>query len=288
MYDIAVRSATLIRPVTISGTGLFSGERCRAVIRPARSGAGITFMRGDVTIHAHPDNYLESPNCSILAHGEAQVAQTEHVLAALWAAGIDTAMIELVGPELPSRDGSARPPYDVIATGGRELQGERRKLALTEPLTVGEPPGPSITIEPAESLEVSYTFSHAELGDQHFSATITRDWAVENILPARTFITEKEAQEAVAAGILQHADETAALLIRNGQPGSPLRFDDEYARHKVLDLLGDLYAVPLELEGKITADRSGHALNRELARKLAALKPAPPPEGRSVSPGSQQ
>jgi UDP-3-O-[3-hydroxymyristoyl] N-acetylglucosamine deacetylase len=276
MYHIAVRSATLIRPVTISGTGLFSGERCRAVIRPARAGAGITFVRGDAAIHAHPDNYLESPNCSILAHEGAQVAQTEHVLAALWAAGIDTAMIELVGPELPSRDGSARPPYDVIATGGRELLGERRKLDLKDPLRVGEPPEPSITIEPAEGLEVVYSFSHPELGDQQFSGGITRDWAVDGLLPARTFITEKEAEEATAAGILQHADETAALLIRDGQPSDPLRFDDEYARHKVLDLLGDLYAVPLELQGKITADRSGHALNRELARQLAALKPAPP------------
>lgn len=267
-----------MRAATISGNGLFSGEPCRVEIGPAPAGSGLVFVRDGVRIPVHPGNYTESPNCSILARDGIQVVQTEHLLAALWVAGIDTAAIEVYGPEIPNHDGSARALYDAIAAAGREILGERAVLQLKEPLTVGSPPEPSITIEPAESLVVIYSFSHPELGDQQFSAEITREWAVDNLLPARTFITEREAEQALAAGVLRHRDEDAAVLIRDGQPNTPLRFDDEYARHKVLDLFGDLYTVPHRITGKIAADRSGHALNRELARRLAALKPAPPEE----------
>jgi UDP-3-O-acyl-N-acetylglucosamine deacetylase len=207
----------------------------------------------------------------MMESGGARITQTEHILCALWAAGIDTAEIAVSGPEMPNHDGSAKPLYDALLSGGLVEHGPRPSVAIPRQLRVGSSSGAWITIEPGEQLIVSYHFEHPELGTQDFDATITREWAVEQLLPARTFITEREARDAKAAGLVLHNDETAGLLIRD--PASPpaLRFPDEYARHKVLDLLGDLYAVPGELTGRIDCHMSGHILNRELARKLVSM-----------------
>ena len=264
-------SATLERPVTITGNGLFSGEPCRAEIRPAGPGGGIVFIRDGVRIPATAANYIEQPNCSVLGVGEARVHVTEHLLAALWAAGIDCAEIEVSGPELPNRDGSARPQYEALLDGGRVAFGERPVLELGAGIKVSHGNKASLELLPGEGLCVAYGFVHRELGRQDFTAMIDRAWAAEQILPARTFITEHEALAAQGAGILRNTDETAALLVRDGVPVRPLRFADEYARHKVLDLLGDLYVVPGELQGNIVGALSGHALNRELARRLAEM-----------------
>ena len=266
-----MQSATLARAVTISGNGLFTGAPCSAELRPAQPGAGLAFIKHGVRIPVHPDNYIESPNCSILGADGEQVVQTEHLLCALWAAGIDTAEISAEGPELPSQDGSALPLYEALLDGGRVELGARPLLELAEPIVVRQEHEASIEISAAPGLCIAYSFSHVELGRQDLVTVVTRLWAAEHLLPARTFITEQEAAALRGMRILTHEDDTAALLIRDGQPNAPLHFSDEYARHKMLDLLGDLYAVPAEIEGNIIAARSGHVLNRELARKLAAL-----------------
>ena len=266
-----MQSATLARAITIAGNGLFTGAPCCAELRPAQPGAGLAFIKNGVRIPVHPDNYIESPNCSILGADGEQVVQTEHLLCALWAAGIDTAEIVAEGPELPSQDGSALPLYEALLDGGRVELSERPQLELTAPVTVHQEYQASIEISSAPGLCIAYSFRHAELGRQDLVTVVTRLWAVEHLLPARTFITEQEAAALRGMGVLTHEDDTAALLIRDGQPNRPLHFSDEYARHKMLDLLGDLYAVPAEIEGNIIAARSGHTLNRELARKLAAL-----------------
>jgi UDP-3-O-[3-hydroxymyristoyl] N-acetylglucosamine deacetylase len=264
-----MQSATLERAVTISGRGLFTGEPCRAELRPTEG--GLAFIKSGVRIPVHPDHYVESPNCSILGHEGERVVQTEHLLCALWAAGIDTAEIEVDGPELPSQDGSALPLYEKLLDGGRALLDARPKLELDGPVTVGQDFRASLELMPAPGLCIAYSFMHPELGRQDLVTVVTRLWAVDHLLPARTFITEREALALRKAGVLEHKDESAALLIRKGQPSRPLRFSDEYVRHKMLDLLGDLYAVPAEIEGNITAARSGHELNRALARQLAAM-----------------
>jgi len=265
-----MQSATVERAVPITGYGLFSGEPCRAEVRPAEDG-GLVFVKHGVRIPVHPDHYVESPNCSILGAEGERVVQTEHLLAALWAAGIDTAEIVAEGPELPSQDGSALPLYEQLLKGGRALLGPRPALKLDGPVMVGQEYRSSLELAPAPGLCIAYAFQHPELGRQDLVAMVTRLWAVDNLLPARTFITEREAVALRKLKVLRHRDERAALLIRRGQPNRPLRFKDEYVRHKMLDLLGDLYAVPAEVEGNITAARSGHELNRELARQLAAL-----------------
>jgi len=265
-----VRSATIARPVELSGRGLFSGEPCRATLLPSEAGSGIVFETGGARIPAHPAYCLEQANCTALSADGAQVVSVEHMLAALWAAGIDTLRIEVAGPEMPNRDGSALPLYEVIAwTGKREL-GERPALALAEPgkAGVGDERGSYIELAPGKGLTVDYHFSHPVLGDQRLSLSLTREDAVREVLPARSFATVEEALALASAGLLRNTHEEDALLIRDGVATQPLRFRDEYARHKILDLLGDLYLAPYELTGHITAVRSGHQLNRKLAREL--------------------
>ena len=273
-YDYPMLSASLERTVTITGNGLFSGEPCRAEVRPAEPGTGIVFIREGVRIPATVGQYIEQPNCSILGVGDTHIAVTEHILAALWAAGIDQTEIEVTGPELPNQDGSAKPMYDALMDGGRETFGPRELLPLEKGFAVKRGNQASLEILPGAELCIAYGFIHRELGRQDFVAEADREWAAQNILPARTFITEHEALAARGAGILRNTDETAALLIRDGQPARPLRFDNEYARHKVLDLIGDLYVLPWELTGNIVGALSGHAMNREMARQLAKLAPS--------------
>jgi UDP-3-O-acyl-N-acetylglucosamine deacetylase len=266
-----MRSGTLQHAVEIEGRGLFSGQPCRVEVRPAAAGSGIVFIKDGKQVACHPANFVENPNCTMMESGGARITQTEHMLCALWAAGIDTAEIAVDGPEMPNHDGSAKPLYDALLSGGLVEHGPRPSVVIPRQLRVDSPSGAWITIEPDEQLSVSYHFEHPELGTQDFDATITRAWATEQLLPARTFITEREALDVRAAGLLQHTDESVALLIRDPLSPPALRFPDEYARHKVLDLLGDLYAVPGELTGRINCHMSGHALNRELARKLASV-----------------
>ena len=263
-----MHSATLQRPVEITGRGLFSGTPCRILIEPSAS--PITFAVNGEKIAANPANFRDSPNCTVLGNGKGEVRVIEHLLAALWVAGIDHAVVQVEGGELPNQDGSALPLYAAVLTGGNQQLDRRPAMRNLPPVKVEDENG-SIEWEYSEHLAVSYEFSHPELGQQQFSADpVTREFASRQILPARTFITEKEAMQARSAGILFNTNEEDALIIRGGMPGSSLRFADEYARHKVLDLLGDLYVLPFELTGRIRATYSGHKLNRELATKLHA------------------
>lgn len=263
-----MRSATIAHPVEVSGRGLFSGEPCRARLLPAEAGSGIVFETGSACIPAHPTHCLEQANCTALAADGAQVVSVEHMLAALWAAGIDTVRIVADGQEIPNHDGSALSLYEVIAWAEKRELGERPSLLIAEPIRVQDERGGYIELSPGKGLTVDYHFSHPALGDQQVSLSLSREDAVREVLPARSFATVEEALALASAGLLRNSHEEDALLIRDGVPTQPLRFRDEYARHKILDLLGDLYLAPYELSGHITAVRSGHQLNRTLAREL--------------------
>jgi UDP-3-O-[3-hydroxymyristoyl] N-acetylglucosamine deacetylase len=261
-------SATLRKPVDIHGRGLFSGEPCLIRVAPAPYGHGLVFRRSGVSIPALPAQLAESPNCTVLERDGQRISVTEHLLCALWAAGIDTAEItQLEGPEIPNIDGSAEPFYAAVAAAGREAFNRRRKLLLNTALRLGDDSA-YFQLEPSTAPSVRYFFSHAELGAQDFEFNFERDTAVKEILPARTFATLREATALQEAGVLRNTDETAGLLVRDGVPAQPLRFENEYVRHKVLDLLGDLYLLPFDWPCRVTAYRTGHGHNHQLAKRL--------------------
>lgn len=326
-----MHSATIAHGVGLSGRGLFSGAPCVCKVRPAltpeeceRSYIRFDHLRSTEQFAAHgilieqeghryqalPERYLELPNCTALLppeEGGPPLMVTEHLFAALWAAGIDCCRIVVQdGLEIPNHDGGALSLYEPIAEAGTLGLGRRPSLSLSAPLEVRDDNGAFIRIEPDEELSIDYSFSHPELGEQHFVfKDLTRDLAVSQILPARTFITQREGEALSAAGLLKNTHSEDALVLRPGArtsgprldddspseagsqteeelrtdrprsvemvPDSPLRFADEFARHKVLDLIGDLYIVPAEWTGRVTAVRSGHRLNRLLAREMMKL-----------------
>ncbi len=266
-----IQSATLAEPLAIEGRGLFSGQPCRALVLPRHTRYGLTYFRDGTAIEAIPANFHEQPNCTVLSDGPVSVAVTEHLQAALWAAGIDSVEIHVDGPEIPNHDGGAASLYELLsAVPLVSLERLRPQLTIAEGVEVRD--GDSyIRVDPAKELSIRYSFAHPELGEQEYAARIDRSMAVRELLPARTFITEREAQLARQAGFLKNDHEEDALVLRDGHPSKPFLYPDEFARHKVLDLFGDLYILPFEWSGNITAWRSGHKLNRELARQLAEM-----------------
>ena len=267
-----MQSATLSRPVEIEGRGIFSGQLCLVSIVPRYDQTGLLYISGGESIEAVPGNFLEQPNCTVLAQGQASVAVTEHLQAALWAAGVDSAEIHVSGPEIPNHDGGAATLYNIIAGVPREpLEQPRPLFRLSAVLEVRDGPNSYIRLSPADNLHIDYSFGHPELGEQRYLADVDRASAVSEILPARTFITEQEAQQAREAGFLKNEHEEDALVIRDGVPSSPYLFANEFARHKVLDLIGDLYVLPFDWTASVEAYRSGHRLNRELARRMWQL-----------------
>jgi UDP-3-O-[3-hydroxymyristoyl] N-acetylglucosamine deacetylase len=259
---------TVRHEVLLAGRGLFSGRDVSAIVKPASQANGIVFTRGQSTLRAGIKLTARTANYSCLQNSSMEVRVTEHLFAALWAAGINHAEIELSDLELPNYDGSAIEIYQTIHAVGKEPLGEMHRIGAFPGKTFQGENASEISLRPSSELSVDYRFEHPELGRQHYRATITRENAVREILPARTFITLREVEQAFSAGLIQHRDTSQAIIIENQVPDKPLRFADEYVRHKVLDIIGDLYLLQAELNVAVVARRSGHVLNRQAAEYL--------------------
>ncbi len=288
---------TLAREVAIEGIGLFTEHPVRCVIKPG-GGRGIAFRRVDLpdaptipaTIGAlcgtpvHPAFAQIPPRHTALAnadHARAIVYTTEHILAALHGLGVTDATIELDAPELPIGDGSAQLFTDAIAGVGLvPTDATIRPLVLTEPVTVSSPDGSAtLTAEPlGPGEQPSYTY-HLDYGRRAAVPAQTARWLGDprafcrEIAPARTFSLAAEAAQMQALGMFRSFTPRDLLVIDD--TGSPIdnawRFADEPARHKLLDLIGDLALVGRPLAARITSTRGGHALNHAMARALRDL-----------------
>ena len=266
-----MRSATILQHVEVTGKGIFCGEPCNMLIEPAPLGDGLVFVRNGKEIRANPEFFQEQAQTTVLSCEGETVVVTEHLMAACWACGIDHARFTLDCTEVPNQDGSAYPFYCALVKAGRVEFNEPRQPTPASGTVRVEDNGSFLEYTPGDELWVDYTFAHPELGQQHLTRRLERGDAVRDLMRARSFITEREALAAIEAGIFKHDDADMGLLIRDGKPHRRLRYKDEYARHKVLDMLGDLYMLPYELCGKLTGYRSGHRLNRMLVRKILGL-----------------
>ena len=199
------------------------------------------------------------------------ISTTEHVLSACIGCGIDNAIVELDNLELPILDGSARPFIDAIHKAGIRKQRRprtyfriRRELELRE----GDK---FIAVYPADIYSVAYTinFAHPLIGKETFSVDLSDGNYIREIAPARTFGFLHEADAMRQQGLIRGASaENAVVLTRNGLMNPPLRFDDEFVRHKVLDLIGDLALLGKQILGNVVADRAGHAMHTALVSRL--------------------
>jgi UDP-3-O-[3-hydroxymyristoyl] N-acetylglucosamine deacetylase/3-hydroxyacyl-[acyl-carrier-protein] dehydratase len=267
---------TLAAEGSFEGTGLHTGEPARLRFLPAEPGTGIRFRRVDLEGHpeipAMLDHVVSTDRGTSLGLGEARVHTVEHVLAAAAGLGVDNLQIEIDGPELPIGDGSFRPFMDIMARAGVAAQSEpARVLKVSGPLSVTGPAGANYVALPGAALRVSASieFDHPVIGRQFRVLDITPEEFDSEISAARTFGFKKEAEALHARGLALGATlDNAIILDETGIASGELRFPDEFVRHKVGDLIGDISLLGARVQGHIIADRPSHAGNLELARAL--------------------
>ncbi len=289
---------TLARATTLCGVGFITGSRVVARFHPAPPDSGIAFRRTDCpgapTVSARADRVTGTQRRTTLGPPETGVTLAEHVLAALAGLRIDNCLIELDGPEPPGLDGSAAGFVAALTAAGATAQPARRPICtVADPVAV-RAPGATLVFHPAADdgdgdLRVSYRLDYgprAPIPPQTYTVSVSSGTFGRDIAPCRTFLTEPEALALRAQGIGRHL--RAADLLVFG-PSGPIenrtRFADEPARHKVLDLLGDLALCGFDLAGHLVAYRSGHALNVELARVLTGGRKS---DRRTVEPPARR
>ena len=269
---------TLESSVSLNGIGVHSGEEVTMTLHPAPEGPAIRFRRSDLEgapeIPADLDHVAGTDMGTTLAgEGDSKVLTVEHMMAALAAAGISRAVVELDGPEIPIRDGSFQEYLAALEEAGiRELDEEREVLRIPRAISVDGGRSSSYVAVPGDGLRISATieFEHPSIGRQYGSFPMDREGFRREIAPARTFGFKAEAEELWARGLARGSSlENTVILDEEGILNEDLRFPDEFVRHKVGDILGDLALLGTGLEGHIVATRPSHRGNVELAQALA-------------------
>lgn len=272
-----MKQQTLRETVTFRGAGLHTGNIVEVVIRPAEPDTGIAFVRTDLDPLRRVRATVESVRSdevrqTTLVVGDGAVRTIEHLMAAFHGLGIDNAVVEVEGEELPGLDGSAREfVEEILRTGLVEQDRERKFIEIREPVYIDQG-DQSLVVLPAPHLSISYTLSyrHEDLRDQFLSLRILPEIFEREIAPARTFVLKEEAQLLLAHGLGKGANfENTLVFERNLPIENSLRFEDEACRHKMMDLLGDLFLLGGFLKGHVIAAKSGHALNLELVRRIS-------------------
>jgi len=268
-----VKKCTIQRAVSLSGVGIHSGQQVRLTLKPSDSGE-LVFRRTDLdgsAVLLDPRG-VETGNRSALVSGGGSVQTVEHLLAVLFVLGLDSLDIEVEGGEIPIFDGSAGPLAAALAGAGVQALAEDKVVArIVRPLFV-EDGGASLRISPDEDFRITYRidFSHPAVGVQSLSLSLTRQAFLEEIAPARTFGFLKDVPELRRKGLaLGGGLDNALVLDEEKVINGPLRFPDEFVRHKILDLIGDLSLFGRPLLGHFQADRAGHALHVRAVRLLA-------------------
>ena len=256
------------------GVGLHSGAPVRLRIQPAPAGSGIVFRRSDLDdfeVEATGRNVARVSYATSLMKKGVLISTTEHLLSAFIGTGIDNAIVELDNLELPILDGSARPFVEMIQKAGiRKQRRPRSYMRIRRELELREG-NKFIAVYPADSYSVSYTinFPHALIGKETFRVDLSDGNYLREIAPARTFGFLHEADAMRQQGLIRGASkENAIVLTRDQIMNPPLRYPDEFVRHKVLDLIGDLALVGKQILGNIVADRAGHAMHTALVSRL--------------------
>ena len=269
VYEQTIRSA-----VECKGIGLHSGAPVSMKILPAPSGTGIVFRRTDLDgfeIEAVSRNVARVSYATSLMKKGVLISTTEHVLSAFIGLGIDNAIVELDNLELPILDGSAKPFVEMIQkTGIRKQRKARKYLRIRREVEMREG-SKFIAVYPANTYSVAYSinFPHPLIGKETFEVELTNGSYLRHIAPARTFGSREDEQAMRNMGLIRGASrDNCIVLTRDGIENGPLRFPDEFVRHKVLDLVGDLALLGKQVLGKVVADRAGHAMHTALVSRI--------------------
>ena len=270
---------TIAEKVSCTGIGLHSGAPTQLVLHPARADEGITFVRTDtrtpVEIPARARELSSTRLATSLGRGEASVRTVEHLLAALFGLGIDNVRVEVDGPELPVMDGSAAPFAYLIRSAGVFRQRERRRtLRIRRPIEIRDGDR-HIAIEPAHEFRVSYAvdFEHPAIGRQELHiAPLDAERFDRELSAARTFGFLRDVRALWSAGLARGGSLDNAVLLDERRVVNPqgLRWPDEFVRHKILDLCGDLALLGVPIVGHVKVERGGHALHQRLVAAILA------------------
>jgi UDP-3-O-[3-hydroxymyristoyl] N-acetylglucosamine deacetylase len=271
---------TLRRSVTCAGIGLHSGHKVTLSLKPAPADSGIRFQRTDLAgseIPAHVSHLSGRQQLQTgLVSDQASVETVEHLLAALRSLGVDNVTVELNHPEVPIMDGSAAPWVYLIQDAGiKELTAPRRTIRVLKTIQVQDG-DKRIALFPADRFKITYTisFDHPLLRHQQKTLDLDEQVFMDEIAPARTFGFLKEVEMLRQRGLALGGSLENAIVLGETGVLNPLRFEDEFVRHKILDVIGDLALVGYPVQGHLVVHRGGHALHTALAAELLRQRDA--------------
>lgn len=273
------RQKTIERSVSLKGIGLHTANKVNIIFKPADVDTGINFIRTDLpnkpVIKASLDYVISqsrSPRRTSIGCDGAEIHTVEHLMAALSGLGIDNLHIEIDNDEVPGLDGSGLNFLEILTKAGlKEQEKPRQYYFIKEPIFIEEAGGAAIVVVPAQEFKVSYTlnYNHPLLRAQFLDIIVNEDAFKNELASARTFCLESEVTELQQQGLGRGANFENTLVVgERGVIKNKLRYPDEFIRHKILDLLGDLYILGAPLKAHVIALKSGHSLNLKLVRKI--------------------
>jgi UDP-3-O-[3-hydroxymyristoyl] N-acetylglucosamine deacetylase/3-hydroxyacyl-[acyl-carrier-protein] dehydratase len=273
----ATQQCTLARSASLTGSSLHTGKDVTLTIHPAPAGHGRKFRRSDLAdqpvIDAHVDHVKTVERATTLGEGAVKLHTVEHVLSALSGMGVDNALIELDSNEPPIGDGSGKPYVELIKKAGVVDQGVPRiPFEVTEPIHFETKTGSIMVVVPDQSFRISCTQSGPDgRFTQFYTTEITPSVYEKEIAPARTFVFYEDVKGLMDKGLIKGGSLENAVVVRGDSVMSkePMRFAEEFARHKILDIVGDLALFGRPIKGHVIAVKPGHGPNTELARLLA-------------------
>lgn len=275
-----LKQRTLKKQISATGVGLHNGEKVTLTLKPAAIDTGIVFKRADLpgtpTIQAQPDAVRDTRMCSALEHNGARVSTVEHLMSALAGLGVDNVMIEVTASEIPIMDGSAGPFIYLLQQAGVVEQPSAKKFIRIKKLVEVKEGDKWVRFEPYHGFKMDFTIYFAHPVFENSGSNVKIDFKdnsyIKEISRARTFGFMHEVEYLRANGLARGGSLDNAIVLdeyrilnRDG-----LRYEDEFAKHKVLDAIGDLYMLGHPLLGAFTAYKSGHALNNALLIALLA------------------
>lgn len=276
------KQKTIAREISLNGIGLHTANKVKITFKPAKPDTGINFIRTDLpqkpVIKASVESLLSldrSPRRSSIGNDNVEIHTIEHLMATLSGLGIDNLNIEINGDEVPGLDGSSLNFLEVLNKAGiKELEKEQLYYSVKEPIFLEEDDA-SIVALPSSEFKISYTLSynHPILNLEFLQLKISPDIFKEELASARTFCLEEEAAQLQQQGMGRGANYNNTLVVsKTGVIQNKLRYPDEFIRHKILDLLGDLYLLGRPIKSHIIAIKSGHSLNLKLVTKINAQR----------------
>ena len=264
--------STVQREIHLSGVGIHSGKKVDLLLRPSSSG-GIIFRRTDLDnleLSLDPKE-IETKSSTYLASKGCKIQTLEHLLAVLYIFGIDSLIIDINGDEIPIMDGSASPFVQAVLNAGiKPLPEKKKSIKILKPLIIKEK-GAAISFSPASDFRITYSieYDHPIIQKQKLSLSVNLKSFVTEIAPARTFGFLKDVPSLKAQGLaIGGSLDNAVVLDERGVISGPLRYPDEFVRHKILDLIGDLSLMGSPLIGHFKAHKAGHPLHLKAIRFL--------------------